>query len=133
MINKNKIIDTIQKNIALSNFESELKSNNKEFTHEKKWRIKMLNERIFYLPDKNVRYFQIKDDTGCQVLVQDNSGEDATPSLPYRYDGSDEAKRTCCSGGKEWCLDRCMGVIDVKDRDSIFATSNTDIVEVRPC
>ena len=93
----------------------------------------MLNERIFYLPDKNVRYFQIKDDTGCQVLVQDNSGEDATPSLPYRYDGSDEAKRTCCSGGKEWCLDRCMGVIDVKDRDSIFATSNTDIVEVRPC
>ena len=93
----------------------------------------MLSERLFYLPDKDVRYFQVKDETGCQVLVQDNSDRNVTPSFPHRYDGSDEAKRTCCSGGKEWCLERCMGVIDVNDRDSIFATSDTDIVEVRPC
>ena len=41
MIDKNKIIDRIQKNIALSNFESELKSNkeNKEYTHKKYGRI----------------------------------------------------------------------------------------------
>ena len=41
MINKNKIIENIQKNIALSNFEREVNfnKNNKGYTHKKYWRI----------------------------------------------------------------------------------------------
>lgn len=48
MIDKNKIIDRIQKNIALSNFESELKSNkeNKEYTHKKYGRIYDMKKMI---------------------------------------------------------------------------------------
>lgn len=87
----------------------------------------------FFFPDTRTRYFQVKDETGYQVLVQHNHESDITQDLPYRYDGSDEAKRTCCSSGKEWCLDRCCGVMEVTDRDSIFVTSNTEVVEVRPC
>ena len=47
MIDKNKIIENIQKNIALSNFESELNKDNKEYTHEKYRRIHDMKKIIF--------------------------------------------------------------------------------------
>lgn len=93
-----------------------------------------LNSRdfLFRFTDTEMRYFQVKSKNGYQILVQEKSENDIEQSLPYRYDGSFMAHTKPVTKGHTWCLDGCRGIIDVWDKDSIFVSSDNDIVEVVP-
>ena len=84
-------------------------------------------ENIFHVSDK-LRYYQVKDGCRYQILVQEKSDEIGTSILPYHYDGSSQSVPVCPD--HKWCLDRCVGIIDVINKDSIFVNSDDEIVEL---
>ena len=89
-------------------------------------------ERVFHFGDMEMRYFQVKNGNTYQILVQDNSNKDAVTSLPYRYDAKRRPHSKPVCENHAWCLDRCKGIIDVWDKESIFVHSDDEIVEVAP-
>ena len=84
-------------------------------------------ENIFHVSDK-LRYYQVKDGRRYQILVQEKSDENEMAILPYHYDGSSQRVPVCPDN--RWCLDGCVGIIDVIDKDSIFVNSDDEIVEL---
>ena len=91
-----------------------------------------LGERIFHVSDVGMRYFQVKDGYNYQILIQNNNDKDAVPSLPKRYDCKSKTPMIPVCEGSSWCLDRCVGVIDIGNKDNVFLNSETDIIEVEP-
>ena len=89
-------------------------------------------ESVFHFGDMEMRYFQVKNGNTYQILVQDNSNKDAVTSLPYRYDAKRRPHSKPVCKNHPWCLDRCKGIIDVWDKESIFVNSDDEIVEVAP-
>ena len=87
-------------------------------------------ERISHYVDTDIRYFQVKDGNRYQILVQANS-EDDKPSVPQRYDISDLKTKPVVRGSK-WCLERCVGVIQLSKTSYAFPDSDYDFVEVTP-
>ena len=93
-----------------------------------------LREKVngFHFADMEMRYFQVKNGNTYQILVQDNSNKDAEKSLPYRYDPKRWPHSKPIRENHAWCLDRCKGIIDVWDKESIFVHSDDEVVEVAP-
>ena len=86
---------------------------------------------LFHYEDWKMKFYQVRDGNNYQVLVQDNSDEDVKPTRPYRYDGCMSHSKPVCSG-HSWCLDRCIGIIEMGNKDNIFVSSDTEIIEVEP-
>lgn len=89
-------------------------------------------ENVFHFGDMEMRYFQVKNGNTYQILVQDNSNKDAEKSLPYRYDAKLRPHSKPVCENHPWCMDRCKGIIDVWDKESIFVHSDDEVVEVSP-
>ena len=86
-------------------------------------------ELFFQLADTEMRLFQVKDGNRYQILIQENYKEDS-PSFPKRYDVSDPKTKPVMSGSN-WCLDRCIGVIQLNKTGTTFPDSDYDFVEVK--
>lgn len=91
-----------------------------------------MTERLFHFTDTKMKYFQVKEGNKYQILVQESNGDNEIAAFPFRYDGSALPHSIPVSNENTWCLDRCKGVIDVWDKDSIFVSSDDEIVEVEP-
>lgn len=89
-------------------------------------------ERLFHFTDAKMKYFQVKEGNKYQILVQENDEENEITVLPFRYDGSTQPHSIPVSNENTWCLDGCKGIIDIWDKDSIFVSSDDEIVEVEP-
>lgn len=92
-----------------------------------------MEEHIFHLSDMGMRFFQVKDGYHYQILVQNNDDKNAPPSLPKRYDSTNPSQMKPICEGSTWCLDRCVGTIDICNKDNILLDADTDVVEIEPC
>lgn len=79
-------------------------------------------KQVFKFCDADMRYFQVIGTEGYQILVQDNSNEDAVPSIPHKAD----------KAGNVWELDRCVGVIFNGTKEDLFVETTNDVAEVEP-
>lgn len=86
----------------------------------------------FMFQDLKTRFFQVKEGDNYCILVQENCDEDL-PAVPYRYDKCNPSHKKPVSPGREWCLDRCIGVIDTRKYENRVLYSDTDMAEVIPC
>jgi len=93
--------------------------------------MEITNSIRFWITDLEARFFQVKDGNSYQILVQDNSDRNAEPCLPKRFDDSSTPLLPICKG-HSWCLERCIGVIEVANKDAIYVDSDSDVVEVEP-
>lgn len=89
-----------------------------------------VEDRIFNYTDTEIKYFQVKDGNRYQVLIQANSENDK-PSVPHRNDIS-APKTKPVMNGSNWCLDRCVGMIQLTKTGNLFPNSDYDFVEVKP-
>lgn len=89
-----------------------------------------VEDRIFNYSDTEIKYFQVKDGNRYQVLIQANSENDK-PSVPHRNDIS-APKTKPVMNGSNWCLDRCVGMIQLTKTGNLFPDSDYDFVEVKP-
>lgn len=88
-------------------------------------------ETKFKFQDIKTRYFQVREGSDYRILVQKNDSDDDTPAIPYRYNTSNPLHKPVIHGS-EWCLDRCIGVIDIGKYENRLLNSDTDMVEVVP-
>lgn len=87
------------------------------------------NLPAFYF-DMRLRYYEVREYGNYYLLIQDNSERDE-PSVPRRYKASDP-KFKPVKEGSNWCLDRCVGVIRLNEKDITPLESDYDFVEVKP-
>ena len=97
---------------------------NKEFTHTK--------GELFCFTNEKVKYYQVKNGCNYQILIQNNSGHDDVPSFPQRISAEIGGALTPICKGHSWSLDRCVGVINISDQESIYVDDERDYIEVRP-
>lgn len=100
---------------------------NKQSTQKQKNKV----NQFFRCSDDKMSFYQVKSGSDYHILIQDNTDEDAVPSLPIRCDGNQHSLPIF----KDylWSLDRCVGIIDIgKDKESLFVDSDNQIVEVEP-
>ena len=90
-----------------------------------------VEETKFRFQDTRARYFQVKEGSNYRILVQQNNGDDDSPAIPYRNDKRDPSHKPVVQGS-EWCLDRCIGVIDIVKYENRILNSDTDMAEVVP-
>ena len=100
---------------------------NKQFTQN----LTDEDNRLFRCSDYKMSFYQVKNGYNYHILVQDNTDDDAVPSLPVRCEGEPNALPIIKD--YPWSLDRCVGIIDLcRDKESIFVDSDDQIVEVEP-
>lgn len=88
-----------------------------------------VRNHIFRISDK-LRYYQIWEHGKQYVLIQDYSEEDK-PSPPQRYDACATNTKPIIKGSN-WCLDRCVGIVQLTKTGTTFPDSDYDFVEVEP-
>lgn len=88
-----------------------------------------MRNNIFRISDK-LKYYQVREHGNQYVLIQENS-EDDKPSPPQRYDANNPQIEPFYKGSN-WCLDRCVGMIQLTKTCTTFADSDYDFIEVAP-
>ena len=91
-----------------------------------------MEERVFHFNDAGLRFYQVKNMGHYQILVQDNTDKDASPSVPQRITAENFNALTPVCKGHSWCLDRCVGVINIDNQENILIDDERDYIEVRP-
>ncbi len=87
-------------------------------------------ESIFQLCDKDVKYYQIRERGKQYILIQDYSMEDK-PLPPRRCDAGDSKAKPIMKES-DWCLDRCIGIIRLTEKDYVLLDTDYDYIEVKP-
>lgn len=88
------------------------------------------DDYIFHFTDNEMRFFQVKENNRYQVLIQANSEKDK-PSTPQLYDVTVPNAKPVIKGSN-WCLDRCVGIVHLTRKGTVFPESDYDFVEVTP-
>ena len=88
------------------------------------------DDYIFHFTDNEMRFFQVKENNRYQVLIQANSEKDK-PSTPQLYDVTVPNAKPVIKGSN-WCLDRCVGIVQLTRKGTVFPESDYDFVEVTP-
>lgn len=88
------------------------------------------DDYIFHFTDSEMRFFQVKENSRYQVLIQANSEKDK-PSTPQLYDVTVPNAKPVIKGSN-WCLDRCVGIVHLTRKGTVFPESDYDFVEVTP-
>lgn len=88
------------------------------------------DDYIFHFTDSEMRFFQVKENNRYQVLIQANSEKDK-PSTPQLYDVTVPNAKPVIKGSN-WCLDRCVGIVHLTRKGTVFPESDYDFVEVTP-
>lgn len=88
------------------------------------------DDYIFHFTDNEMRFFQVMENNRYQVLIQANSEKDK-PSTPQLYDVTVPNAKPVIKGSN-WCLDRCVGIVHLTRKGTVFPESDYDFVEVTP-
>lgn len=86
----------------------------------------------FRFTDTKMKYYQVRNGNDYQVLVQDNTDENAMPSIPIRVTKELANVLTPICEGHSWSLDRCVGVIDLSNKRNVNMNDERDVIEVEP-
>lgn len=104
--------------------------NNPSIDNHNKERLSSLESMPFLFSDTGMKFYQIRERGRQVILVQSNSENDK-PSIPHRNDIS-VSKTKPVTNGSNWCLDRCVGMIQLTNTGTVFPDSDYDYVEVKP-
>lgn len=91
-----------------------------------------IKESVFRISDMGMRYFQVKNGSRYQVLIQDCTYANMKRSDPQPVcDGNGGNLVPICEG-HSWSLERCVGIVDVRVLGDIKIEDERDYVEVEP-
>lgn len=89
-----------------------------------------VSKQLPFFSDR-MKYYQVRHDNLYQVLVQDNT-DTQLPSPPLNIREEGGGKLTPVSADQHWSLDRCVGIINLSEKDNIFTSDEDDYVLVEP-
>lgn len=91
-----------------------------------------IKESIFRISDMGMRYFQVKNGSRYQVLIQDCTYSNMKRSDPQPVCDGNVGELTPICEGHSWSLDRCVGIVDLRIKGEVNIDDERDFVEVEP-
>lgn len=83
------------------------------------------------LSDTGMRYFQVRNGSEYQILIQDKT-DNSKPSVPHRIQDDNGGALHPIYAGHSWSLDKCVGVINLEEKENIYTDDDDEFVEVEP-